>query len=368
MDHNQAIQRSLSIVIPSWNGRELLEKYLPSVVSAATAYQAPSQRLSGQKIEIIVVDDASTDGTCAWLNTHYASVRAERNERRLGFAPTVNRGVRAARYPLVYVLNNDVAIEPGTLPPLADHFTHSDVFAVASQVYDYDTGVLRGAGQVGEFRRGFLGVHRRYFAADRAPNPGAPWLTLFATGGSSMFDREKLLALGGFDEMFAPFGWEDVELSLRAWKQGFEAHYEPQSRVWHQFSSTIAPRFSRREVRTIYERNRLLAHWLHLDSPLQITVHAVSLLVKLLVSAFTGGWEMWSATAQALKLMHRIRAKRRELRGKQRRKLNDVLCQVAGQMNRPGAMILNEKSAPKAGARGEGRETRDEGLGERGEG
>ncbi|MGH9353696.1 MAG: glycosyltransferase family 2 protein [Terriglobia bacterium] len=343
MRQDQVLQHGVSVIIPSWNGRQLLEKYLPAVVNAATAYEA----LSHQNTEIIVVDDASSDGTCAWLKMHYAAVRAESNERRLGFAPTVNRGVRMARHPLVYILNNDVAIEPGTLPPLADHFAHNGVFAVAGQVYDYDTGILRGAGQVGEFRRGFLGVHQRYFAADSRQAPGEPWLTLFATGGSSMFDREKFLTIGGFDEMFAPFGWEDVELSLRAWKQGFEVHYEPQSRVWHQFSSTIAPRFPRREVRAIYERNRLLTHWLHLDSSSDLAANAFFLASKLPASVFAGRWETWSATAQALRLVKGVRAKRRELRRKQRRRLGDVLCQVAGQMSRPGAVILNERSAPR---------------------
>lgn len=345
---SKALQCSISIVIPSWNGRQLLEKYLPSVIEAATAYE----NLSHQETEIIVVDDASKDGTCAWLSARHASVRTVANERNLGFAPTVNRGVRMARHPLVYLLNNDVAIEPGTLPPLAAHFDKPDVFAVASQVYDYDTGILRGAGQVGQLRRGFLGVHRRYFVAGPAQASGEPWLTLFATGGSAMFDREELLALGGFDETFAPFGWEDVELSIRAWKRGFEVHYEPQSRVWHQFSSTIAPKFSRREVRTIYERNRLLAHWLHLDSSTEIATNAFSLGAKLFASVFVGRWELWSATTQALKQVSKIRTKRREYASRQQRMLSGVLRQIAGQTHRAGAAILDDASAPKAERRG----------------
>lgn len=341
---SNALQCGVSVVIPSWNGRQLLEKYLPIVIESATAYE----NLSHQETEIIVVDDSSSDGTCAWLRARCARVRAASNERNLGFAPTVNRGVRMARYPLVYLLNNDVAIEPGTLPALAAHFDEPRVFAAASQVYDYDTGVLRGAGQVGQLRRGFLGVHQRYFVAGPAQESGAPWLTLFATGGSAMFDREKLLALGGFDEMFAPFGWEDVELSIRAWKRGFEVHYEPQSRVWHQFSSTIAPKFSRREVRAIYERNRLLAHWLHLDSSAEIAANALFLGAKLFGSIFAGRWELWSATTQALKLVSEIRAKRREYARTQQRTLSDVLRQIAGQTRRAGAVILDDASAPKA--------------------
>ena len=108
-----------------------------------------------------------------------------------------------------------------------------------------------------------------------------PLVTIFATGGSSLFDRAKFLALGGLNEMLAPYGWEDVELSLRAWKQGFEIRYEPRSAIWHQFSSTIGARVSRRRVSAAYERNRLLMHWLHLDTRGQAASHALGLAGKL---------------------------------------------------------------------------------------
>lgn len=332
---NKPLRRGVSIVIPSWNGRHLLEKYLPSVFNAAAAYGAPEQT------EIIVIDDASTDETRRWLNIHYPAVRVVWNSRNMGFAPTANRGVQMARNPLVYLVNNDVAPEPGALPPLTFHFDQSGVFAVASEVYDYDTGALRGAGQIGELRRGFLGVHRRYCVpSDESEGSSSSWLTLFATGGSAMFDREKFLALGGFDESFAPFGWEDVELSLRAWKQGLEVHYEPRSRVRHQFSSTIAPKFKRRQVRAVYERNRLIAHWLHLDTSAAIADNVLFLLAKLLGSPVVGRWELWSATAQALSRTSAIRAKRREYQSKQQRTLTEVLRLVAARADRPGATPL----------------------------
>lgn len=336
---NQPLRRGVSIVIPSWNGRHLLEKYLPSVASAAAGYG------SSEQTEIIVVDDASTDGTQGWLNAHYPAIYIASNSRNMGFAPTANRGARMARNPLVYLVNNDVALEPGTLPPLAAHFEHPNVFAVAGEVYDYDTGSLRGAGQIGELRRGFLGVHRRYYVpgankSEAIERPNPPWLTLFASGGSAMFDREKFLALGGFDESFAPFGWEDVELSLRAWKQGLEVHYEPRSRVRHQFSSTITPKFKRRQVRAVYERNRLMAHWLHLDNPTAITGNILFLSAKLIGSPVVGRWELWSATAQALGCARGIQAKRREYKSKQQRTLVEVLRLVAAQAGRPGATPL----------------------------
>jgi O-antigen biosynthesis protein len=350
-DFETPLQSGLSVVIPSWNGRTLLERYLPTVVGAVGAFES----VCGQPTEIIVADDASTDGTCDWVASRYPSLRLEPAIERVGFAPTANRGVRAARYPLVYLVNNDVALEPATLPPLAAHFRSGGLvagtgpvppFAVASQVYDFDSGRLAGAGQLGEFRRGFIGIHRRYFVPDPEAHGEYPWLTLFATGGSSMFDRRKFLDLGGFDESFAPFGWEDVELSLRAWKQGLEVHYEPRSAVWHEFSSTIKPAYSRRYVRTIYERNRLLAHWYHLDTGREKADHMSFLALKLLGAVFSGHWELWPATGRALRRWDEVTRKREGLASRRQMSLSDVLRRVTAQADRPGAVVLSDSSPP----------------------
>ena len=332
----------LSVVIPTWNGRALLEKFLPGVVAAVAAFEGTCHRPA----EILLADDASSDDTLDWLARNSPQLRCESSAHNLGFAPTANRGIRAARWNLVYLLNNDVALDASTLPPLIDHFAEPEVFAVTSEAYDYDTGQLCGGGQWGQLRHGFLGIHGRYFVPAPEPFADAPFLTLYAGGGSSLFDRQKFLALGGFDELFAPFGWEDVELSLRAWKQGFQIRYEPRSRIWHRFSSTIGSRFSRRQVRAIYERNRLLAHWLHLDTRPQIGKHAFFLMLKLIGSPLVGRWEMWSAFLQALARRKEVTAQRQSLRARQQRTLRQVLDQIAAQLSRSEVHPLAPHTAP----------------------
>ena len=331
----------LSIVITNWNGRALLENFLPSVVQSARAFEAAS----GQPTEVLVADDASADDSESWLRGNFPNVRFESGSRQQGFAPTANRGVRAARFPLVYLVNNDVALAPDTLPPLAAHFRDTNVFAATGNAFDFATGILRGAGQRGAFRRGFLRVHSRFFV----PSPSAemqPFLTLFATGGSSLFDRAKFLALGGFNEMLAPYGWEDVELSLRAWKQGLEIRYEPRSAIWHQFSSTIGARLARHRVSAAYERNRLLMHWLHLDTRRQVASHALGLAGKLATSPLAGHAEYWQAFGQAWLLRNDVRTQRTQLQSARKRTLADVFRQIEAQMSRPEVGLLDRSSAP----------------------
>lgn len=332
----------LSVIVPSWNGRALLEKFLPSVMDAARAFE----NASGQPKEILVADDGSTDGSEAWLRAHWPQVRFETSAAgQQGFAPTANRGVRAARFSLVYLVNNDVALNATSLPPLAAHFRDPNVFAATGNAYDFATGVLRGAGQRGKFRRGFLSVHSRFFVSSH-PAQMQPLVSLYATGGSSLFDREKFLELGGFEEMLAPYGWEDVELSLRAWKQGFEVRYEPRSAIWHQFSSTIGSRVSRRQASAVYDRNRLLTHWLHLDTRAQEVTHGLGVGVKLLGAPLAGRMEYWDAFAQALTLWDKVQTRRPELRRKQRCTLAEVLRKIEAQMSRPEVRPLDSSSAP----------------------
>ena len=331
----------ISVIIPNWNGRALLQKFLPTVMESARAFEVSS----GQATEIVIADDASTDDTEAWLLAHWPAVRFESSPHRQGFAPTANRGVRAARFRPVYLVNNDVALVPTTLPSLAEHFRDPAVFAATGDAYDFATGILRGAGQRGRFRRGFLSVHSRFFVSSPTPQ-FEPLITLYATGGSSLFDRDKFLALGGFEEVFAPYGYEDVELSLRAWKQGYEVRYEPRSAVWHQFSSTIGSRISPRQATAVYDRNRLLTHWLHLDTPAQKAAHVAGVAGKLLTTPLLGRFEYWQAFAQALSLRQRVRPRREELRKTQQRTLAEVLRKIENLMSRPEIRVLDDSSAP----------------------
>ena len=105
-------------MIPNWNGRALLQRFLGSVVGSVAAFQSATSLPA----EVIISDDDSSDDSGVWLEKHHPAVRFLRASARRGFSPTVNRGVRAANYSWVFVLNNDVAMEPHTLTPLIEHF------------------------------------------------------------------------------------------------------------------------------------------------------------------------------------------------------------------------------------------------------
>ena len=270
----------VSIVIPTWNGQPLLARFLPSVFAAAERYRAEA----GREVQVVVVDDGGTDDTAFWLaETYPGRVELLMKRRNEGFAHACNTGFAHARHPVVFLLNNDVEVEPDAIAPLVAHFAAPDVFAVACQTTNLATGAASGVGKLGSFSRGFLRVHAGYVPRD--PEAGE-YPSIFASGGASAFSREKLLELGGFDTLYAPFYWEDVELSYRAWKRGWRVLFEARSRVRHQVSSTIGARFARHTVRAVEHRNRLLAHWVHVHDPGMWRSHRLRVALLALAAPF----------------------------------------------------------------------------------
>jgi GT2 family glycosyltransferase len=254
--------REISVVIPSWNGAEPLAAHLPSVVEAAAR---------AGDCEILVADDASDDGTLDLLRSRFPQVRSVRRTDRGGFAPASNTGVEAALGRCVVLLNNDMEIAPDAVALLAHALAREpSVFATVPSIVRTGSGAEEGRTTL-RFRRGVC------FTALDAP-PGAD--PAYACGGAMAFRREEFVSLGGFDPLFAPFYWEDVDLSYRARKRGRRVLWVGEARVDHDHGRTIGTRFDPRTIARIYERNRLLFTWKNLTDPGLWRRHLASLPLK----------------------------------------------------------------------------------------
>jgi GT2 family glycosyltransferase/glycosyltransferase involved in cell wall biosynthesis len=238
-----------SLVIPNWNGRELLERFLPSWVAAIENHPGS---------EIVVVDNGSSDGSAEWVRLYYPQVRVLALPKNLGFGGGSNAGFRAAENDIVALLNSDMRVEPDFLAPLLAGFTDEKVFAVSCQIFLGDktkrreeTGLTEGWWQDGALRVG----HRE----DSAVNCLFP--CFYGGGGSCAFDRRKFLELGGFDELLAPFYLEDTDLGFMAWKRGWKVLYQPDSVVHHEHRGTIGRTFSAGYIESILQKNFVLFAW-----------------------------------------------------------------------------------------------------------
>jgi len=239
----------VSIVIPSWNGKDLLAASLPSLVGA----------LEKTKIEheVIVIDDASEDGTEAWLRQKYPKVKVYRLQNHMGFSRAMNAGFAAADYQLVYALNNDMIVEEGFLEPLVEQFRKNrSLFAAASYIRPYAGKERVESGWTwAKMRKGLPSVRHRLL------EPDDPVVTLYAGGGASLFRKDVFMEVGGFDPIYQPFYVEDLDLSFKAWRHGYEVVLVPQSRVIHKHRGTIGRHWRERALRRIYQTNFLRFCW-----------------------------------------------------------------------------------------------------------
>jgi GT2 family glycosyltransferase/glycosyltransferase involved in cell wall biosynthesis len=253
--------KAASIVIPNWNGRDLLEKYLPSVIASTVDHTGS---------EVIVVDNGSADGSAAFMREHFPEVRVVALPRNLGFGGGSNEGFRAAKNDVVVLLNSDMRVERGFLAPLLDGFRDEGTFAVSCQIFFSDPGKAREETGLTEgwWLQGSLRVGHRV-----EPDIHELFPCFYGGGGSCAFDRRKFLELGGFDELLKPFYLEDTDLGFLAWKRGWKVLYQPASVVYHEHRGTIGKRFSDDYIKSVLKKNFLLFTWKNIHEWRRLIAH-----------------------------------------------------------------------------------------------
>ncbi len=249
----------ISIVIPNYNGEDILESTFPKVVSAALHHKKTIKNA----IEIIVVDDASTDQSVRIIkslfkskDSHSIELQLIQHDKNQGFSTTVNNGVAMAHGDVVILLNTDVSPEEEFIDALLPHFDDQKIFAVGCMDKSIERGkvVLRGRG-IGSWKRGFL-VHSR---GDIEKTN-----TLWVSGGSGAFRKTIWEKLGGLDELYNPFYWEDIDLSYRALKSGYALLFESKSIVVHQHEKgAIKIKYSPFLIKKIAYRNQVIFSWIN---------------------------------------------------------------------------------------------------------
>jgi len=250
-----------SIIITNWNGKNILEKNLPSVVVAS---KNKINRIS----EIIIVDDYSSDNSVEFIKKNFPEIKLICHTQNRGFAYASNHGVRMASSKLVVLLNNDVSVSSNFLEYVFGHFKDENIFAVSL----HERG---GFPATIEFKNGFLHHEPGQKSFNATP-------TAWISGGSGMFRKSIWKKLGGFDsELFVPFYWEDTDLGYRAHKHGYELLWEPKAQVIHNHETTInTGNFNIGYMNRVKERNELLFLWKNITSKNLFRKHLRGLLSR----------------------------------------------------------------------------------------
>ena len=215
----------VSVVVANWNGRAHLEKCFTSI--AAQTYPA---------VEIILVDNGSTDGSAAWAAEHFPEARVIANPRNLGFAAANNQGIRVGRGEYFALLNNDAWVEPDWVAALVTAVERQPrVGMAASQMVFADQPEIINSTGICVDRCGLTWDRQGGQAAQ--PAAGQPRYVFGPSAGAALYRRELFADVGLFDEDFFAY-LEDVDLAWRARWRGWEALYVPAARVYHHHSAT----------------------------------------------------------------------------------------------------------------------------------
>ena len=286
----------MSFIIPNYNGRELLEKFLKKNLSVIFSNRVDH--------EVIVVDDASTDSSVSFLQG-VSGIRVVRLLENKGFSRACNEGAMASKKDFLFFLNTDAELKENNFSSISDHLHKEKVFAVSPQIVVPNRGVNVGM-IFSEFKRGFIREKHLTIEKSKGKN-SCP--TLYACGAAFACKREKFIELGGFDEVFSPYFFEDFDLGYRAWKRGWINLYDPRSIVVHHEQQTIGKNPSFRNL--IYDRNRLIFHWMNLSDKDLIFKHAFFLIFKIPFSFIKGDIKWLKAFWMAFEQRGKIREKRK---------------------------------------------------------
>ncbi|MBK8020688.1 MAG: glycosyltransferase [Chloroflexi bacterium] len=219
------VEGLLSIVIPNWNGLRFLETCM-NALAAQTL----------QPLEVLVVDNASTDGSQAFLRERFPWVKLIALPVNKGFTGACNAGMQAATGEFICLLNNDTEVDPGWAAAVLDAFRrHPEIGSVASKMLLFDKrDHLHTAGDL--FTKGGRPVNRGVWEQDKGQyDREEPVFS--ACGGSAVYRRIMLQEIGLLDDDFF-FSLEDVDLGWRAQLAGWRCLYTPAAVVYHHLSAT----------------------------------------------------------------------------------------------------------------------------------
>ena len=238
-----SVRNSVSVIVVNWNRKELLRLCLNSL---ATQSLPP--------LEVIVVDNGSTDGSSEMVEREFPNSIIIRNRENRGFCAANNQGIAAAQGDLIALLNNDAEADPHWLAALASVLENRPGVGMAASKILVHSDPAR-IDKVGHLI--FLDGQNRGRGSGQLDQGQFDCVeeVIWPDGCAAMYRREMLNRIGGFDEDFFAYA-DDAELGLRARIAGWSCLYAPGAKVFHHRGTTLGLQSIRRIQ--LIERNRIL--------------------------------------------------------------------------------------------------------------
>jgi GT2 family glycosyltransferase len=224
----------LAIVILNWNGKELLEKFLPSVVEHSTM----------ENVQIVIADNASTDSSVTFITDAYPQIEIVQNLENGGFAKGYNDALQNIDADIYALLNNDVEVSENWLPPIISVFQEEEKTAIIQpKILDYknrDQFEYAGAGGGFIDKLGYPYCRGRIFASiEKDQGQFNDTREIFWASGACFFIRSEVFhSLNGFDEDYFAHQ-EEIDLCWRTQNYGNCIKYIGNSTIYHLGGGTL---------------------------------------------------------------------------------------------------------------------------------
>ncbi len=248
----------ITVVIPNYKGKAYIRRCLDSLLAQRTEDPETKEARNpapDRDFSVLVVDNASADGSLEIIRQEYPEVRVIELPENTGFCHAVNVGIQAADTPYVLLLNNDTEVKPGFIRALLRRM-ESDrrIFSVSPLMLSMqDESRVDDAGD----RYNALGWAFARGKGQPAERYRKPVRIFAACGGASLYRREAVLSLGGFDENHFAY-LEDIDIGYRAQIYGWRNVYEPQAMVLHAGSASSGSRYNAFKVKLSSANNAYL--------------------------------------------------------------------------------------------------------------
>ena len=221
-----------AIVILNWNGRSLMEQFLPALIQYTTS------------ASIYVIDNASTDDSRTFLEQHYPQIQQVNLDQNYGFAKGYNLGLKQIDAELYCLLNNDVAVTKNWLSPIQAAFKQGDVDIAQPLLLQYEAqSMFEYAGAAGGYidRYGYAFCRGRLFdSLEENKGQYETAFCLWATGACFFIRRSVWETLEGFDEDFF-MHQEEIDLCWRAFNLGYKTKCIATAKVHHLGAASLKP-------------------------------------------------------------------------------------------------------------------------------
>jgi len=250
--------------------------------------------------EIVVINDNPQERLRPDFDL-FPQIKLIENDINLGFAGAVHKAIQQTKGDFILLLNNDVLLNDNSFLNATNMLQKDEnLFAVSFAQKEKDSTIV--GKNILYWEKGFF-QHKKAYDVKTGING-------WAEGGSCIVNKKLYEKIGGFDPLYSPFYWEDIDLSYRAWKAGYKIIFDPRIQVIHHHESTIGKLFEKNQIQIIAYRNQFIFIWKNIQDTSLLINHFAYLPFFLISQIIKGHFSIVQGLISALFLLPSIIKKR----------------------------------------------------------